>query len=93
YDDILQFADRIANSPMELAFRNVSFIRDRRLRQEVEQEMKEIRAKFTPEQLIAGAEMLKAAAEEFNWQEKKILFARHGHLGSILSYISLQTGK
>lgn len=93
YDNIMEFADRIARSPRELAYRNLSFIRDRKLRQEVEQEMAEIRVKFTPQQLIAGAEMLKAAAEELKWQEKKLLFARLGHLGSILSYTRLQTGK
>lgn len=93
YDDITHFADTIARSPRELAFQNFSSIRDRRLRQEVEQEMGAIRATFTPQQLIAGAEMLKAAAEELRWQEKKISFARLGHLGSILSYIRLQTGK
>lgn len=92
YDNITQFADRLARSPKELAYRDVSFIRDRRLRQEVEQDMEEIRVIFTPQQLIAGAEMLKAAAEELKWQEKKILFARLD-LGSILSHIRLQTGK
>jgi hypothetical protein len=37
--------------------------------------------------------MLKAAAEELKWQEKKIMFARLGHLASILSYTRLQIGK
>jgi hypothetical protein len=49
-------------------------------------------ASFTPQQLIAGAEMLKAVAEELKWQEKKIVFARFGHFGGILSYIRLQVG-
>jgi hypothetical protein len=93
YDDITRFAESMARSPRDLAYRNLSFIRDRKLRQEVEQEMEEIRIKFTPQQLIAGAEMLKAAADELKWQEKKISFARLGHLGSILSYTRLQTGK
>jgi hypothetical protein len=93
YDDVTQFAETIARSPRELAFQNLSFIRDRKLRQDVQQEMEQIRANFTPQQLIAGAEMLKAAAEELKWQEKKIMFARLGHLASILSYTRLQIGK
>jgi hypothetical protein len=93
YEDITKFADRIARSPRELVFQNLSLIRDRKQRQDVEKEMEEIRSTFTPQQLIAGAEMLKAAAEELKWQEKKILFARFGHFGGILSYIRLQTGK
>jgi hypothetical protein len=93
YDDVAQFAEKIARSPRELAFQNLSFIRDRKLRQEVQQELEEIRTNFTPQQLIAGADMLKAAAEELKWQEKKIMFARLGHIGSILSYTRLQIGK
>jgi hypothetical protein len=93
YDDITQFAERIARSPKELAFQNLSFIRDRRLRQEVEQEMEAVRETFTPQQLIAGAEMLKAAAEELKWKEKQIMFARRGHIGSILTHTRLQIGK
>ncbi|HKQ74983.1 MAG TPA: hypothetical protein VJ810_14910 [Blastocatellia bacterium] len=93
YEDIVQFADKAARSPKELINPNVSFIRDRKTRQEIEQEMDAIRNTFTPRQLIAGAELLKAAAEELKWQDKKIWFARLGHFGCILSYIRLQTGK
>jgi hypothetical protein len=93
YDDVVQFAERIARAPEELAYQKLTFIRDRKLRMEVEQEFGAIRATFTPKELIAGAEMLKAAAEELKWQDKKILFVRFGHLGCILSYVRLQTGK
>src|SRR5262249_16849423 len=93
YENIAQFTDKAARAPKELFNPNVSFIRDRKLRQEVEQEIEAVRNTFTPRQLIAGAELLKAAADELKWQEKKIWFARLGHLGCILSYIRLQTGK
>ena len=33
--------------------------------------------------------MLKSAAEELKWQDKKIIFARRGHLGCILSHTRL----
>jgi hypothetical protein len=93
YDDVMQFADRIARDPKELALRNLTFIRDRKLRKEVEQEFEAIRATFKPQELIAGAEMLKVAAEELKWQDKKIFFARLGHLGCILSYTRLKIVK
>jgi hypothetical protein len=93
YEAILQFADKMARTPREMAYPNLLFIRDRRVRQEVEQEMEEIRATFLPQQLIAGAEMLKAAAEELKWQDKKIMFARFGNLGCLSSHIRLKTGK
>jgi len=93
YENIVQFADKITRSPRELFNPNLSSIRDRKTRQEVEQEIEAIRNTFTTRQLIAGADLLKATAEELKWQEKKLWFARLGHLGCILSYIRLQTGK
>jgi hypothetical protein len=93
YDTITLFAETIARSPKELVFRDLSFIRDMRLRKNAEQEFEAIRSTYTPQQLIAGAAILNAAAEELKWQEKKIMFARVGHLSCILSYVRLQTGK
>jgi hypothetical protein len=91
YSDIAQFADRLARSPREVVFQNLSFIHDRRVRQEVQQEIEEIKATFTPQQLVAGAEMLKAAAEELRWKEKTVVFARFGNVSGILTYVRLQT--
>jgi hypothetical protein len=91
YSGIAQFADRLARSPKEVVFQNLSFIRDRRVRQQVEQEIEEIKATFTPQQLIAGAEMLKAAAEELKWKEKTIVFAKFGNVSGIVTYVRLQT--
>jgi hypothetical protein len=93
YDSIVQFADRMGRSPKEVVSQDLSFIRDRKMRQEVQQEIEEIKATFLPQQLIAGAEMLKATAEELRWQDKKITFARLGNLGCLSSYIRLKTGK
>jgi hypothetical protein len=93
YDSILQFADRMNRSPRELVSQDLSFIRDRRLRQEVTQEIEEIKATFRPQELMAGAEMLKAAAEELKWQDKKIQFSRLGNLGCLSSFIRLKIGK
>jgi hypothetical protein len=93
YDAIMQFAEKIGRSPKTLADQDISYIRNRGLRQEVDQELTEVKATFHPFQLIAGAEMLKAAAEEFKWQDKKIMFARFGNLGCLSSHVRLQTGK
>jgi hypothetical protein len=93
YDSVVQFAETIAGSPKELVFRDFSLIRDRRLRKDIEQEFEAIRSTFTLQQLIAGAEILKAAAQELKWQGKNIMFVRFGHLGCILSYVRLQADK
>jgi len=48
---------------------------------------------FTPEQLLAGAEILKALAEEFDFaKEKKVYFARQAYLGWILAYVIEKSG-
>jgi hypothetical protein len=71
----------------------LSFIRDRDLRQKAESELLVVRSAFTPQQLAAGVEAVKAIASEFEWQGKQIWFARFGHLGRLLSYIRLQAEK
>jgi hypothetical protein len=93
YDAIMLFADKIGRSPKAMVDQDITYIRDRRLRQEVDQELAEVKNTFHPYQLIAGAEMLKATAEELRWKEKKIMFARWGNLGCLTSYVRLKTGK
>jgi hypothetical protein len=92
-EDIEMFAEKTARDQDSLLNRDLSRIRDQRLRREIELELESVRDAFTPEQLIAGAELLKAIATEFDWQGKKVWFARHGHLGCLLSYIRLQAEK
>ncbi len=92
-DDIEMFGEKTARNQDSLLNPDLSRIRDQRLRGEIERELESVRDAFTPEQLIAGSELLKAVATEFDWQEKKVWFARHGHLGCLLSYIRLQAEK
>lgn len=92
-DDIALFAEKTARDQDALLNPELSRMRDQRLRNEIERELESVRDAFTPEQLIAGSELLKAVATEFNWRGKKVWFARHGHLGCLLSYIRLQAEK
>jgi hypothetical protein len=91
-DDIRLFHQRAVNSPQALLHPGLSRIRDGEIRKELERELEAMRSNFTPESLIAGAEILKAVANEYNFEGegKKILFARYGHLSLILSYVRLQ---
>jgi hypothetical protein len=91
--DFADFATQALRNQPALLKPNLSAISDRKVRQEVEKELAEVRSKYTSQQLIAGAELLKVISTEFNWQDKKILFVRFGHLGSVLSYIRLQAEK
>ncbi len=91
-DDINVFYQRAVNAPEALLNTNLSQIRDDEIRKEVERDLEAVRSTFTPKSLIAGAEILKAVADEYNFQGegKKILFVRFSHLSSILSYVRLQ---
>ncbi len=91
--DIAMFAGRAARNPQSLLKPDLSRMTDRTLRQEIEADLEMVRNTFSPQQLIAGAELLRIAAVELNWQEKKIWFARFGNYGCILSYVRLQAEK
>ncbi|MCI0662808.1 MAG: hypothetical protein L0220_17205 [Acidobacteria bacterium] len=92
-EDIEIFSEKVARSPWNLLNPSLSYMRDRGLRREAESELKSVRESFTPQQLVAAAELLKIMSDELNWREKKVYFARMGNFGSILSYIRLQAGK
>jgi hypothetical protein len=87
------FAGKVARAPREVLNPNLSFIRDRDLRQKAESELRAVKSAFTPQQLAAGVEAVRAVASEFEWQDKQIWFARFGHLGLLLSYVRLQAEK
>jgi hypothetical protein len=91
--DITLFAAKVTENSQEMLNPDLSKITDRELVQEIERELEAVRNTFTPQQLIAGAELLKTISTELKWQEKKIWFARFGQLGRVLSYVRLQAGK
>jgi hypothetical protein len=91
--DIIKFAARAARDPYSLLKPNLSYIGDQELRQEIGNELTAIRKTFRPQQLVVGAELMKAVVGELNWQEKNVWFARYGHFGCLLSYVRLQAAK
>ena len=95
-DDIDLFYRKVTSDPDTLQkFLNPNLskrISDRKLREEAEKELETVRNTFSPRNLIAGAEILKAVSSEFQLQEKRIRFARYSYLSWILSYTRLQVG-
>ncbi len=89
-DDINTFYNRAITNPEKLLEPDLSRITNSALRQEAEREVESVRNTFTPKNLIAGAEILRAVAAEMNLTGKRLLFARYGHLAWILSYVRLQ---
>jgi len=72
---------------------DLSLIADEGRRQEARKEIDAVKATFNPRNIIAGAELLNAVSTEFKLQNKKIWFARFGHLSWILSYVRGQAEK
>ncbi len=93
-EDILYFHHKVTRNPESLqALLNPDLtkkISNPRLRAEAEKEIEAVRNAFSPKNLIAGAEILKAVTTEFNLIGKKVRFARYGYLAWILSYVRLQ---
>lgn len=92
-DDINQFYNRAILNPDALLEPDLSRITNAALRQEAEREVELVRNTFTPRNLIAGAEILRAVMTEMNLTGKRLLYARFGHLAWILSYVRLQAEK
>jgi len=89
-DDINNFYNRAIADPEKLLEPDTSRIVNTALRQEAEREVESVRNTFTPKNLIAGAEILRAVAAEMKLTGKRFSFVRYGHLAWILSYVRLQ---
>jgi hypothetical protein len=89
-EDITNFYNRAVMDPEALLNPDLSRIRDRALREEAEREVESVRNTFTPKNLIAGAEILRAVGAEMNLAGKSLYYARFAYLAWILSYVRLQ---
>ena len=86
-EDIERFHYLTRSDVNSLLNPDLSFITDQTRRLTAQKEIDSVKAAFTPKNLIAGAEILNAVSTEFKLQDKKIWFARFGHLSWILSYV------
>jgi exopolyphosphatase/pppGpp-phosphohydrolase len=89
--DIDTYHKMLASKPGEYPVVDLSALSEKD-RAAAEKDIARIKKTFTPAQLLAGAEILKALSSEFKLQgEKKLYFARNGYLGWILAYAALKT--
>jgi hypothetical protein len=91
-EDINVFYARAVSDPQNLLRPKLSQIRDRQTRMEAEKEVEAVRSTFTPENLVAGAEILRTVARVFalNGKDRELLFYRFSNLSLLLSYLRLQ---
>jgi exopolyphosphatase/pppGpp-phosphohydrolase len=69
---------------------DLSAVKDEKALQRARDEIARARKVYTPEQMLAGAEVLKSVLQELG-PEKHTFFARHGHLGWLLAYLTEAT--
>jgi hypothetical protein len=78
---------RSTSNPEKLRADVLAKVSDPKARPEVEKELKKIQETFTPDQLIAGSEILLAVEKELRLGNKQIVFFRKGHLAWPMGYI------
>lgn len=89
--DIDSVANKLAADPTTLPTIDFAAIKDPAERAYAESEYAKVKKSYAqPEQLLAGTEVLRAAAAEYDLARpgKTILFARHGYVGWLLAYVA-----
>jgi hypothetical protein len=88
--DIDALEKKLAADPTTLPAPAFANIADQAARDWARAEFEKVKKVYTPEQLLAGVEVLKAAAAEFGLDKpgKSVFFARHGYVGWLLAYVA-----
>jgi Ppx/GppA phosphatase family protein len=81
--DIEDFRERLAIKPG--AFPDVD---QRALPADAVKEIQRVRGVFTPDNLVAGAELLKALDEALGFKGRKVYFVRNGRVAWLVGYVS-----
>jgi len=76
--NINRFYDRVVNKRSGVFDIDLSKIKDENVRGKAEKDIQSVKNVFTVENLIAGATILKATANEMNLKGRKIYFSRDG---------------
>lgn len=88
--DINTFYYRAVADPDSLLNPDLSKIADENIRNEIRKSREAVKAAYNAKTLVAGAELLRALAEELNFKDKTVIYPRFSYLSRILSYVRLQ---
>jgi exopolyphosphatase/pppGpp-phosphohydrolase len=86
-DDVARYCQLLQKTPGRHPTIDLSAIPDEAVRAAASKEIARVNKVFTPEQLLAGAEILKALTVEFDFSAKKVSFVRHAYIGWILAFV------
>jgi exopolyphosphatase/pppGpp-phosphohydrolase len=92
-EDIQRYRKALAANPKGYPAADLSAVKGAAAREAAEKEISKVKKAFTPEQLLAGAEILDRLSEEFKLGTKKVYFARYGSVSWILAYAARKAAK
>lgn len=94
-DDINAFTQRALSADESLLNPTLSGIQDTKTRQEAEEDVQRVKESFSPQNLVAGAELLQAAYSEFKLADKEVYFSRYNSMGWgwLLTYIKSEASE
>jgi exopolyphosphatase/pppGpp-phosphohydrolase len=85
--DVAAYRKLLLSSPGEFPKADLATLGEKE-RAAAAKEIDRVRKTFTPEQLLAGAEVLQALSDEFGFKDRKVCFARNAYLAWILAYVT-----
>lgn len=86
-DEVDTFSQLLQRNQQQVIEECLAKVSDAKDHQTAEADLKNINKQFTQEQMIAGAELLRAIAETGRFRGRKVYFARHGYFAWVLSYV------
>jgi exopolyphosphatase/pppGpp-phosphohydrolase len=87
-EELAAYHALLLKSPGEYPKVDLRGIANDKEREGAAKEIERVKNTFTPEQLLAGAEILKALSDEFDFKDRKVFFARNAYLAWILAYVT-----
>jgi exopolyphosphatase/pppGpp-phosphohydrolase len=88
-DDVEAYRKLLLKTPGVFPEPDLSAIADEKVRSGAQAEIKQVKKVFTPDQLLAGAEILKAMTDELGLGKDKIgHFTRNGNIAWIVAYVT-----
>jgi exopolyphosphatase/pppGpp-phosphohydrolase len=92
-EDVAAYRKTVRDARGAFPTPDLSGIADPDLRAAARKEIDKVKAAFTPEQMLAGAELLQALADELGFARgKKVYFARNAQVAWILAYVVEKAG-
>jgi exopolyphosphatase/pppGpp-phosphohydrolase len=89
--DVEDFQAKLLADPSKYPEPDLSGAKDDKARLRAMAEIARAKKVYTPEQMLGGVEVLKSVLQELG-PERHTFFARHGHLGWLLAYLTEATG-